>query len=143
MARNFRRSRATAQPIADLNVTNLIDLGFMLLIIFMVATPLIQQEQTVPVKLPVESKSEQSKPDPSDKFESIVIRADGSYALGGRTVTRTQLAHELARYGTQPKPPVFRLRMDAKSTAQQFVTVMDELKKNNLSRFQFDTQTSN
>ena len=32
MARNFRRPR-TAQPIADLNVTNMIDLGFTLLII--------------------------------------------------------------------------------------------------------------
>lgn len=123
-------------------MTNLIDLGFMLLIIFMVATPLIQQEQTVPVKLPVESKSEQTKPDPSDKFETIVIRADGSYALGGKPVSRTQLAHELARFATLPKPPVFRLRMDAKSTAQQFVSVMDELKKHNLSRFQFDTQTT-
>ena len=142
MARNFRRQRSS-QPIAELNVTNLIDLGFMLLIIFMVATPLIHEEQTVPIKLPIESKSEQAKPDPSDKFETIVIRADGSYALGGRPLTLTQLAHELARYGTQPKPPVFRLRMDAKSTAQQFVSVMDELKKNNLSRFQFDTQIPN
>ena len=52
MARNFRRKH-TAHPIADLNVTNLIDLGFMLLIIFMVATPLIQQEQKIPVNLPV------------------------------------------------------------------------------------------
>jgi biopolymer transport protein TolR len=143
MARNFRRQRAASQPIAELNVTNLIDLGFMLLIIFMVATPLIQQEQSVPVKLPTESKSLQTKADPSDKFESITIRADGSYALGGRPLTLPQLARELAHFGTQPKPPVFRLRMDAKSTAQQFVSVMDELKKNNLSRFQFDTQTAN
>ena len=35
MARNFRRHRVS-HPIADLNVTNLIDLGFMLLIIFMI-----------------------------------------------------------------------------------------------------------
>ena len=56
MARNFRRHR-TSHPIADLNVTNLIDLGFMLLIIFMVATPLIQQEQTVPVNLPTVAKA--------------------------------------------------------------------------------------
>ena len=34
MARSFRRQRQSA-PISDLNVTNLIDLGFTLLIVFM------------------------------------------------------------------------------------------------------------
>ena len=46
MARNFRRPRS-AQPIADLNVTNLIDLGFMLLIIFMVVATVSKQEQSL------------------------------------------------------------------------------------------------
>lgn len=32
------------------------------------------------------------------------------------------------------------LRLDAKSTAQQFVAVMDELKKHNLVKISFDTQ---
>src|SRR3954466_8274684 len=105
MARTFRRHR-TAHPIADLNVTNLIDLGFMLLIIFMVATPLIQQEQTLPVNLPVASKSAQQKVDPKDDFQSITIRADGSYALGGKNLTMADLSRELARFADQPKQPV-------------------------------------
>ena len=53
MARTFRRQRQTA-PISDLNLTNLIDLGFTLLIIFMIATPLINQEQAIRVNLPNE-----------------------------------------------------------------------------------------
>ena len=60
MARKFRQHQR-AHPIADLNVTNLIDLGFMLLVIFMIATPLIQQEQTIPVNLPTVSKAPQTK----------------------------------------------------------------------------------
>ena len=143
MARNFRNRSHAAPPIADLNVTNLIDLAFMLLIIFMVATPLIQQEQTIPVELPFESKSAQSKVDPDDRFESITIRADGTYALGQRTVTLAQLAQELARFAMEPKPPVFRLRMDGKSTAQQYVAVMDQLTKNKLRRISIDTQLAN
>ncbi|HEX2855421.1 MAG TPA: biopolymer transporter ExbD [Opitutaceae bacterium] len=143
MARNFRRHHsATAHPIADLNVTNLIDLGFMLLIIFMVATPLIQQEQTLPVNLPIESPSTQAKPDPRDKFETITIRANGSYTLGGRTLTLAQLSREFARFAGETRPPIFRLRVDAEATAQQFVSVMDEMKKHNLSKFTLDTKTS-
>ena len=59
-------------------MTNLIDLGFTLLIIFMIATPLINQEQTIPVDLPVEQASTQDPPDPDTQFETITIRADGT-----------------------------------------------------------------
>ena len=142
MARTFRQRRQM-HAVAELNVTNLVDLAFTLLIIFMIATPLMKPEQTLPVNLPTESKSEQSKPDPDTKFESITILPDGTYNLGNRSVSRAQLADEFATYARQPKPPVFRIRMDAKSTAQQFIIVMDELKKANLSRITFDTQTEN
>ena len=127
--------------VAELNVTNLVDLAFTLLIIFMIATPLIQQEQTIPVNLPVESKSQQDKPDKDTKFESNTILADGTYNLSGRVLSRNKLAGEFARYASESKPPVFRIRMDAKATAQQFISVMDELKKANLTRITFDTQT--
>ena len=140
MARTFRQRRQM-HAVAELNVTNLVDLAFTLLIIFMIATPLIQQEQTIPVNLPVESKSQQQKPDPADKFESITILANGTYNLSGRVLSRAGLSGEFARFSGQSKPPVFRIRMDAKATAQQFITVMDELKKANLTRITFDTQT--
>ena len=140
MARIFRRPRHL-HPVAELNITNMVDLGFTLLVIFMIATPLIQQEQTVPVNLPVESKSPQAKPDPDARFETIVIKADGSCLLGARPVLLNHLSAALAQYATQAKPPVFRIRMDARSTAQQFISVMDALKQNNLSKVTFDTTT--
>ena len=140
MARTFRRPRQTA-PISDLNLTNLIDLGFTLLIIFMIATPLINQEQSVQVDLPVESKSPQTPPPSDAVFETIVIRADGVVQLGDIALPMDQLKTALARFAAQPKPPVFRIRMDAKATAQNFVSVMDALKQNNLSKVSFDTQT--
>ncbi len=139
MARSFRRKHAS-HPIADLNITNLVDLGFMLLIIFMIATPLIQQEQKIPVDLPVESVSPQQKPDPRERHESITVQADGRVMLGDRPFSLRQLVPELARFAAEPKPPVIHLRLDSKATAQQFVSVMDELKKHNLTRIAFDTQ---
>lgn len=55
-------------------------------------------------------------------------------------VPLARLRNTLATYAAEPKPPVFRIRMDAKATAQQFITVMDALKQNNLSKVTFDTQ---
>ncbi len=139
MARTFRRQRQSA-PIAELNLTNLIDLGFTLLIIFMIATPLINQEQTIPVNLPVESRSPQTQPDPDLVFQYVTVRADGSFLLGTRPLDRVQLARELAGFAAQANPPVFRIRVDANATAQHYVVVLDELKKANLTKVSFDTQ---
>jgi len=141
MARNFRRERKSA-PISDLNLTNLIDLGFTLLIIFMIATPLINQEQTIPVELPAESQSRQDQPDPDTQFETITIRADGTVTLANEIVMMADLSAELETYAAMSKPPVFRIRMDQDSTAQQFISVMDALKKQRLSKITFDTQVS-
>ncbi|MFZ1054135.1 MAG: biopolymer transporter ExbD, partial [Opitutaceae bacterium] len=69
MARTFRRPRQS-HPIAELNVTNLIDLGFTLLIIFMITTQ-ATQEQTIPVNLPSESKSVQQNVDKNAHFVAI------------------------------------------------------------------------
>ncbi|GAB5560072.1 MAG: hypothetical protein SynsKO_17190 [Synoicihabitans sp.] len=141
MARNFRRKREAA-PISELNVTNLIDLGFTLLIIFMIATPLINQEQTIPVDLPTESQSQQQQPDPDTQFETITIRENGMVDLSGETLAMDTLSERLSDFAALSDPPVFRIRMDRDSTAQQFISVMDALKQQRLSRITFDTAVS-
>ncbi len=139
MARTFRQRRQM-HAVAELNVTNLLDLAFVLLIIFMIATPLITQEQTIPVNLPSESKSEQQKPDPDTTFQPISIDRQGSYFFGDKRVTLSELQQRLRQLATEKKPPVIRIRADLTLQWQQVVTLMDELKKNNLSKITFDTQ---
>ncbi|MCX6955377.1 MAG: biopolymer transporter ExbD [Verrucomicrobia bacterium] len=68
------------------------------------------------------------------------MSTDGTFTLGGRPVTVAQLSRELAVFSKQPKPPVFRIKGDAKAVLQHLVTVLDELKKNGLSRIMIDTQ---
>ncbi len=142
MARTFRR-RKQQHPISELNVTNLIDLGFTLLIIFMIATPLINQEQTIPINLPVETKSKQVTPDKDAKFVSVTIDAKGNYLLENRLITQRDLSARLKQYGAEPKQPVIRLRADGSVDYQKVITLMDELKQANLTKVTFDTQTTN
>jgi biopolymer transport protein TolR len=139
MARTFRRHRQS-HPIAELNVTNLIDLGFTLLIIFMIATPLINQEQTIPVNLPVESKSTAAKPDKDTKFVSVSIDAKGNTYIDNVAVNARDLSARLRTLGSEAKPPVIRIRADANVPYQRVISLIDELKKNKLSRITFDTQ---
>lgn len=141
MARTFRRTRQ-AHPIADLNVTNLIDLGFTLLIIFMIATPLINQEQTMPVNLPVTSKSRPSKTDKDDSFQPISIDRSGAYFWGNQKVTFAELGSRLNAVAEKPKPPVIRIRADGTVDYQKVMTLMDELKKRGLARVTLDSQSN-
>jgi len=139
MARTFRRQR-TAHPISDLNLTNLIDLGFTLLIIFMIATPLIQQEQTIPVNLPTESKRGQPKPPSETEFQPISIDRKGQYYFGARPVSFTELETLVAGLGIRKTQPVIRIRADQSLQYQQVIRLMNLLMKNNLSKITFDTQ---
>ena len=140
MARTFRQRRQM-HAVAELNVTNLLDLAFVLLIIFMIATPLITAEQTIPINLPSESKSDQSKPDPDVTFQQISIDRQGAYFFSGTRLTLSELQGRLRQLAGEKKPPVIRIRADLTLQWQQVVTLMDELKKNNLSKISFDTQS--
>ena len=76
---------------ADINVTPLVDVCLVLLIIFMVVTPMLQKG--VPVNLPVTEEPEKT-PD-TDKQLQISVKADGSVYLGSSVVRKEQVQSEL------------------------------------------------
>jgi biopolymer transport protein TolR len=142
MARRFRRTR-TAHAIAELNVTNLIDVAFTLLIIFMIATPLIQQEQTIPVNLPTVAKMPTPKPDKDERFVALSVDAQGRFYVDTNTqpVTLPELRSRLRAYAAEPRPPIMRIRGDAKATYQMVAQLFSEVEKAGLTRFTIDSQT--
>lgn len=136
MARSFRRRHALP-PIAELNVIPLIDLAFSMLIIFMIATPLIQSEKALPVDLPVSSEAGTRTPD--QRFLNITI-ARGGYDVEGRTLGAGELESLLRSYAGSRNPPVIGIRADRTIQYQEVVTLLDLLKRNNLHRISLDTQ---
>ena len=76
---------------SDINVTPLVDVCLVLLIIFMVVTPMLQKG--VPVNLPVTASPEKT-PD-TEKQLQISVKADGSIYLGPLVVREEQLNSEL------------------------------------------------
>src|SRR5579864_7466296 len=76
---------------SDINVTPLVDVCLVLLIIFMVVTPMLQKG--VPVNLPVTSEPEKT-PD-TEKQLQISVKADGTVYLGSNVVRKDQVQSEL------------------------------------------------
>jgi biopolymer transport protein ExbD len=141
MARIFRRKHS-AQPIADLNVTNMIDLGFTLLIIFMITTSYSSQEQTISVKLPPEAKSVQPKPDPEARFETISVDARGNYYLNGKPMSFRDLQVQLRAFGAEPKRPVIRIAGDVGGSYGKVIAVIAEAKRQNLMQIDIATEAA-
>ena len=78
---------------SDINVTPLVDVCLVLLIIFMVVTPMLQKG--VPVNLPVTEDPEKT-PD-TDKQLQISVKSDGTVYLGSLPVRKEQMQSELEK----------------------------------------------
>jgi biopolymer transport protein TolR len=76
---------------SEINVTPLVDVCLVLLIIFMVVTPMLQKG--VPVNIPVTEEPEKT-PD-TEKQLQISVKADGTVYLGSTVVRKEQVQAEL------------------------------------------------
>lgn len=87
-------SKMSAHPLtSDINVTPLVDVCLVLLIIFMVVTPLLQKG--VAVNLPT-TDAPQKTPD-TEKQLQISVKADGTVYVGPLVIRRDQLEGELKK----------------------------------------------
>src|SRR5215213_9218704 len=76
---------------SDINVTPLVDVCLVLLIIFMVVTPMLQKG--VPVNLPITTKPEKT-PD-TEKQLQISVKADGTVYVGPNVIRKDEVQRAL------------------------------------------------
>ena len=128
----MRRRPRTGRLIAEINITPFTDVILVLLIIFMVATPLLLQSN-IEVKLP---QAKSGQPVANIKQAMITITDDGLVYLDKTLVTKKELKQGIAAFQKQnPQARVF-FRIDKLVRFQDIVEVMDvlnELGVSNLS----------
>ena len=132
--RSRRRGRA---PMADINVTPLVDVMLVLLIIFMVTAPLLTA--AVPVDLP------DSRANPIDNAAQAVtlsIDASGTVYLDETAVAPGGLAAALAALPRSGAGPDITLRADRTLQWAQVAGVMGELNRAGLNRISLVTNGS-
>lgn len=110
--------------VSELNVTPLLDLAFVLLIIFMITTPLM--DGSMDLQLP-KSSTAQQPPDQS-AVETIAMDRDGQISLNGRPLSLEELGTELAALAAEKPEAAVVVRSHRELPVQKLVDVFDVVK---------------
>jgi biopolymer transport protein TolR len=116
------------QPLADINVTPLVDVMLVLLIIFMVTAPMLATG--IKVNLP---SARTAQPLENKEPVMVAVTKDGAVSVGKDPVPRAELAATVkARLGDSNG--VVQLRGDRDAPYGDVVSVMDDLAANGVTR---------
>jgi biopolymer transport protein TolR len=127
-----RRSRGRRAPMAEINVTPLVDVMLVLLIIFMVTAPLLVAG--VPVDLP---ETRAGALDQQAAPVQIAMDDEGAIFVDDQPVDAAALPARLAAIAAEPAPPEGRriyLRADRALDYGRVMSVMGELNRAGLNR---------
>ena len=133
LKKTSKRSHGT---MTELNITPLLDLVFVLLVIFIITTPQLMNnlEMTLPSGKPPPPKKE--KP----KITRIEVAANGQITLDSQVVTASQLKEELTAMKSQnPDMPVVVKGAD-EVEYQGMVVVLDTLQQLDITKVGLATQ---
>jgi biopolymer transport protein ExbD len=114
---------------AEINVTPLVDVVLVLLIIFMVVTPLMRQE--VPVDLPIASTG--TAADQKDQV-TLTLAADGRVLVNGSEIPAGEVVPRLAAiYEARADKTIF-LEADRSHSHGRIVDLMDDCRAAGIAR---------
>jgi biopolymer transport protein ExbD len=134
MKRYSQRSGHTAM--AELNVTPLLDLAFVLLIIFIITTPLL--ESNVTLNLPTATERPTPPVDPKS-IRTVNITRTGQLYLNDQPIELRSLEQELVAFREATPDAAVIVRADKSLPYQQVIDVYDVIQRAKIERMSLDT----
>ena len=127
--------RSYLVTLGEINITPLLDLAFVLLIIFVITTPLL--EQSINLKLPRGGQPER-KINKSD-IATIEVSNTGYYKLDRKAMQLPQLISQLAgEFHSNPNLIVY-IRADQDGPYKNVAALIDGCQKNGITRYSLRT----
>jgi biopolymer transport protein ExbD len=128
--------RSALVTLSEINITPLLDLAFVLLIIFVITTPLL--EQSITLQLPKGGRPEKNIE--SKNIRTVEISNTGVYALNKQRMPLPQLLSQLAsEFGRNPNLIVY-IRADENGPYKNVAAVIDGCQKSGITRYSLRTE---
>lgn len=125
----------------DINITPLLDLAFVLLIIFVITTPLL--EKGLDLNLPNGSGQADKQQIHKEDIRTVDISAQGVYVLNHRAMPINQVINQLVQdYNSNPNLIVY-IRADGNSRTKDVAALMDGCSRNKITRYSLREQPEN
>jgi biopolymer transport protein ExbD len=131
-------SHSAHESLTELNITPLLDLAFVLLVIFIITT--IPPVKDMDLKLPVASKNQK---DPPPKAVYISVQADGNVYIDRESCLLADLQARLLAMREADEDLKFIIRGDAHTKYKQIRTVLDICQQVNILKVDLATEINN
>ncbi len=122
---------------SEINVTPLLDLAFVLLIIFMITTPLLENS----MNLVIPSSGEKNPRIDSSLVQTISIDRTETIKLNNRIVDRESLTAQLTEMKRSNPDLAVVIRPDRELPVQKLISLMDTLQRVQISKVGIATKT--
>ena len=132
--RRLLRDDGLIKPIADINMTNLVDVTLTLLVLFILIAPVIDQGFTM--KLPEAS----AHPIRTVSSMTIVLDNSGKISLEGNAVSLDQLAQKALVTASRNDETDVVILADSRLQYGRVIEVMDVIRSSGLSRMSLATK---
>jgi biopolymer transport protein ExbD len=131
-------SNSGGGPMAEINVTPLVDVMLVLLIIFMITAPLMSHKIRIDLPQANPNVQEQNPPEPID----LAVKETGEIFWNDELVTEAMLQAQL-RVSAQKNPqPELQIRADKDTKYQLIATVMANAKSAGMVKIGFITTSA-
>jgi biopolymer transport protein ExbD len=128
MRRYSQRNNLTT--LSEINITPLLDLAFVLLIIFMITTPLLESS----MNLVIPSSGEKSPPINSSQVQTISIDRSETIRFNNQIVDADTLAMQLIELKRANPEVAVVIRPDRELPVQKLVSLMDALQRAEITK---------
>jgi len=129
--------RQSLSSLSEINITPLLDLAFVLLIIFMITTPLLENS----VNLVIPSSGEKNPRIDSSQVQTISIDRTETIKLNNRMVDRETLTAQLIEMKRSNPDLAVVIRPDRELPVQKLISLMDTLQRVEISKVGVATKT--
>ena len=130
-------SHSAHESLTELNITPLLDLAFVLLVIFIITT--IPPVKDMDLKLPTASKHQK---DPPRKANYISVQADGKLLLNRLEIPLGDLLGQLINLRMDDPDLNVIIRGDAKTKYKQIRSVLDICQQANIAKVELATEVN-